>query len=55
MSYLERQNGKNEKMSNENQKKSTIENPINIKFKLQWFLKEKHKFYHERQNPNYGK
>ena len=27
----------------------------NLNFKIQCFLKEKHMFYHERQNQKYGK
>ena len=43
------------KMTNGNPKKSNFENQIKLKFNIQWFLEEKHMFYHERQNPKYGK
>ena len=36
-------------------KSQNLKNHKNIKFNIQWFLKEKHMFYHERQNPKYGK
>ena len=55
MSYLERQNGKKQKMTNENQKSLKLKNHINIKFRIQWFLEEKYMFYHERQSIKYGK
>ena len=55
MSYLERQNGKNEKMTNKNQKSQKQKNHIKIKFKILSILQEKYMFYHERQNLKYGK
>ena len=30
-------------------------NPNNIEFEIQGFLKEKHRFHHERQHRTYGK
>ena len=39
-----------------NDKKIKGKNRIeNLNFKIQCFLKEKHMFYHERQNQKYGK
>ena len=55
MSYLERQNAKNKKMTNKNQKSQKQKNHIKIKFKIRSILQEKYMFYHERQNLKYGK